>query len=116
MTRDTNFATESRSKHYCLKVGPDSWFLLKALSVDYDWLCQPIAECSMSSIFQEIQSFVNTLRLLMTAREGRVKLHLDYTAILTDNPGQRASILKAVEKHRQKLKVDFAKPFKKLSS
>ena len=68
----------------------------------------------MSSSFQEMESIVKTVKVVNDAVVRGIKLHSDYVAILTDNPCQRASILQAVEEHRQKFpgfsKAVLAKP------
>ena len=69
----------------------------------------------MSSSFHETQRFVNIIKGVNDTAEKEAKLDSDDTAILTDNPGQRASILQAVQEKIQKFpgvfKADLAKPF-----
>ena len=72
-------------------VGPNSWFIFEALSMDYDWLSKPVTTRNMSSFFQEMESFVNTVKVVNDAAERGIKLHSDLVAILADNPRQRAS-------------------------
>ena len=95
-------------------VGPDSWSIFEALSMDYDRLSEPVTTWNMSSSFQEIESVVKTVKVVNDAAERGIKLHSDYVAILVDNPRQRASILQAVEEHWQKFpgfsKAVLAKP------
>ena len=82
--------------------------------MDYDWLSEPVTTWNMSSSFQEMESFVKTVKVVNDAAERGIKLHSDYVATLADNPRQRASILQAVEEHRQKFpgfsKAALAKP------
>ena len=69
----------------------------------------------MSSFFHQIQSFVNIMKGVNDTAEKEAKLDSDDTAILTDDSGQRASILQAVQEKIQKFlgvfKADLAKPF-----
>ena len=84
-------------------VDPDSWFIFEALSMDYDWLSEPVTTWNLSSSFQEMESLVKTVKVANGAAERGIKLHSVYVAILADNPRQRASILQAVEDHWQKI-------------
>ena len=49
-----------------------------------------------------MESIVKTVKVVNDAAVRGIKLHSDYVSILTDNPRQRASMLQAVEEHRQK--------------
>ena len=50
-------------------VGPDSWFIFEALSMDYDRLSEPVTTWNMSSSFQEMESIVKTVKLVNDAAE-----------------------------------------------
>ena len=50
-------------------VGPDSWFMLEALSMDYDRLSEPVTTWNMSSSFQEMESIVKTVKVENDAAE-----------------------------------------------
>ena len=82
--------------------------------MDNDWLSESVTTWNMSSSFQEMESFVKPVKVVNDAAEREIKLHSDYVAVLTDNPCQRASILQAVEEHKQKFpgfsKAVLAKP------
>jgi len=54
------------------------------------------------------QFFVNSVKVINDAAEREIKLISDYTALLSDDPVQRASLLQAVEDHRHKFS-DFFK-------
>ena len=75
---------------------------------------EPVTTWNMLSSFQEMESFVKTVKVVNDAAEREIKLQSDYVAILADHPRQRASILQPVEEHRQKFpgfsKAVLAKP------
>ena len=50
-------------------VGPDSWFIFEALSMDYDRLSEPVTTWNMSSSFQEMESIVKTVKVVNDAAE-----------------------------------------------
>ena len=50
-------------------VGPDSWFIFEALSMDYDRLSEPATTWNMSSSFQEMESIVKTVKVVNDATE-----------------------------------------------
>ena len=54
-------------------VGPDSWFIFETLSMDYDWLSEPVTTWNMSSSFQEMESIVKTVKVVNDAAEKRDK-------------------------------------------
>ena len=56
----------------------------------------------MSTSYQEMKSFVNSVKVVNDAVERGVKLNTDYAPILTDNPQQRERILRAVENYRKR--------------
>ena len=62
----------------------------------------------MSTSYQEMKSFLNSVKVVNDAAERGVKLSTDYAAILTDHPQQRERILQAVEDHRKRF-PEFSK-------
>ena len=62
----------------------------------------------MSTSYQEMKSFVNSVKVVNDAAERGVKLNTDYAAILTDDPQQRERILQADEDHRKRF-PEFSK-------
>ena len=50
-------------------VGPDSWLMLEALSMDYDRLSEPVTTWNMSSSFQEMESIVKIVKVENDAAE-----------------------------------------------
>ena len=54
-------------------VGPNSWFIFEALSMDYVWLSEPVTTYNMSSSFQEMESIVKTLKVVNDAAEKEDK-------------------------------------------
>jgi len=67
-----------------------------------------VTERSASKSYQEIKFFVNSVKDINDAAERGIKFNSDYTALLTDDPVQRASLLQAIEVHRHKF-PDFFK-------
>ena len=62
----------------------------------------------MSTSYQEMKSFVNSVKVVNDAAEREVKLNTEYAVILTDDPQQRERILQAVEDHRKRF-PEFSK-------
>ena len=89
-------------------VGPESWFIFDALGLKHDWLRKHVTEWDMSTSYQEMKSFANSVKVVNDAAERGVKLNTDYAAILTNDPQQRERILLAVEDHRKRF-PEFSK-------
>lgn len=89
-------------------IGPESWFLFDAIHVEHDWLSLPVSEWHTDPDFVTAQEFVNTVEVVNDAAERMVKLNTDYAAFITDDKKQRASLLQAVEDHRNRY-ADFSK-------
>ena len=85
-----------QNTHLIDLVGPESWFIFEALGLKHDWLRKHVTEWDMSTSYQEMKSFVNSVKVVNDAAERGVKLNTDYAAILTDDPQQRERILQAV--------------------
>ena len=97
-----------QNTHLIDLVEPDSWFLFEALGLKHDWLRKHVTEWDMSTSYQEMKSFVNSVKVVNDAAERGVKLKTDYAAILTDDPQQRERILQAVEDNRKRF-PEFSK-------
>ena len=107
-----------QNMHLIDLVGPESWFIFEALGLKHDWLQKHVTEWDMSTSYQEMKSFVNSVKVVNDAAERGVKLNTDYAAILTDYPQQLERILQAVEDHRKRFpefsKAALSKSFKTL--
>ena len=93
-------------------IGPETWFIFNALNLDKNWLYDLPKSWSCN---EKGRKFVANIKVVNDAAERGVKLHSDYTAILTENEKQRASLLQVVEKHRQQY-VDSKKSILALTS
>jgi len=67
-----------------------------------------VTQWNASKSYQEIKSFVNLVKVINDAAERGIKLNSDCTALLTDDPVQRANLLQPVEDHKHKF-PDFSK-------
>lgn len=81
-------------------LGPESWFIFRALDLSYEWLIEPPEIWPTFESFEVAKRFVHTVKVVNDAAERNVKFYSEYSSILTDNEEQRASLLQAVEKHR----------------
>ena len=90
-----------QNTHLIDLVGPESLFMFGALGLKHDWLRKHVTEWDMSTSYQEMKSFVNSVKVVNDAAEGGVKLNTDYAAILTDDPQESERILQAVEDDRE---------------
>lgn len=89
-------------------VGPESWFIFEALGIGCEWLRLPVTEWDSNPDFMEAAAFVKSVKVVNDAAERGIKLNSDYAAYITDKEQQRASLLQAVEEHRQMF-PDFKK-------
>ena len=97
-----------QNTHLIDLVGPESWFVFEALGLKHDWLRKHVTKWDMSTSYQKMKPFVNSVKVVNDAAEREVKLNTDYAAILTDDPQQRERILQAVEYHRKRF-PEFSK-------
>ena len=86
-------------------IGPETWFLFETFDLDRSWLYLSPELWPSSESYQKAKTFVCNLK---DAAERNVKLYADYSAFLTENEGQRASLLQAIERHRREY-PDFRK-------
>ena len=97
-----------QNTHLINLVGPESWFIFEALGLKHDWLQKHVTEWDMSTSYQDMKSFVNSVKVVNDAEGRGVELNTDYAAIPTDDPQQCERILQAVEDHRKRF-PEFSK-------
>ena len=66
-------------------IGPESWFLVTALTISHDWLPLPCREWETLGNFCCARDFVRAVKDVNDAAEQGVKFNIDCAAIIADD-------------------------------
>ena len=85
-------------------VDTESLFMFDALDFKKDWLNKPVHTWKNYESFQEMENWVQTLKITNDTAERGIKLVSEYCDILTKDSEDLNNLMQVVEQHRQQYK------------
>ena len=83
-------------------VGPECHLLLDTLSIESDWLLQPVVTCPRSDDYSKALEYVSNVKVVNDIAERGVKMMSDFANIITTDSQQREYVLQIVEYNHER--------------
>lgn len=84
-------------------IGPNSWLLFQTFNSEALWLNKPPSVWKYDPDYEELSTFVHTVKTTNDLAERGVKLIQDYYDSISKDEEDRQFLLQSVEDHRKKI-------------